>query len=236
MMPLSIPRVFIAAADRTGLAHRVEDVEVVVVAHRLEGLGVDILAESGVVDRRFDIVGGQGVAGHQGVAETVFDQPLHGRSGVLVEGHRRAEHPDDMAVPAIVFEDFVEGVVGVGKGRLPGTPGAEGEFVGIGGILFEAPLMDENAFLAVLGPAGDHHIALFQAAGLNHLDAAVSDDKDRVHPALRGKDPALNRRFYIFRVVGGGMVVVRGDAVGGAGSRVAGRTVFQRGCVKSGGV
>ncbi len=185
-------------------------------AHRLEFLAVDILAEAGAEDGGLEIMGGQGVAGHQGVAEAGPDKALHGLPAVLVEGHCRPEHPDDVAMPAVVFEDPVEFVVGAGEGGLAGAPRAEGEFVGVfipgGG---KAPLVDEDALLAVFAAADHDHLAPEQPSGLNGLDLFPPHHQHRIHPALGDQEPVAAGEADILREVRGGMKAFRGDAVGG---------------------
>jgi hypothetical protein len=63
------------------------------------------------------------------VAETVFDEPLHGVTAVFVEGDGGAEDPDNMAVITIMLEEVVEAVIRVGKRCFPCPAGAESEFV-----------------------------------------------------------------------------------------------------------
>ena len=121
-----------AGGNRSGLSDCIEDVQVVVMPHGLQFLGVDILAQPGPEIARLDIVGGQRVSGQQRMAESVFDQPLHGVPAVLVEGHGWTQHPDDVAMLTIMFKDGVQFVVGSGERGFPRAPGAEGELVGMG--------------------------------------------------------------------------------------------------------
>lgn len=68
------------------------------------------------------VVRGQGVAGQQRGDVAVLHELGEGAAGVAVKGEGRAEHPDDLAVLAVVAEHVVELVVVAAEGGLAAAP------------------------------------------------------------------------------------------------------------------
>ena len=139
--------------DRAAAAHLVDDVQMVIVAVGLGLLRIDILTERGVQQRAFQIVRGKGIAGHEAVCVAVFDQRLHGSSGVLVKGKRGAHDPEDIAVLLLIAQKLDQPVIVLGIGGLAAASLTEHKLI-LQRLaqLLEAVAVHVNAVLAVFRP------------------------------------------------------------------------------------
>ncbi len=90
-------------------------------------LAVNLLAQGGPVERGFEIVQRQGVAGQEPLDITPADEADEGLPGIGVKDRSRAHHPQNKALFPLMGQQFIELVVVDGKGGLPGEPGAKGE-------------------------------------------------------------------------------------------------------------
>ena len=142
-------------------------------------------------------MGGQGVAGQNGVGVACQDQPGKGGAGVVVKGEGGAHDPHDFAVVTLVAQQLVELIVVPGKSGLPGAALAEGEHIPVPSLFVEAGGMKQNAVLPLLCPAHGHQVALPQVSELPHHDAAAFQDRHAVHAALLGQQPpALHLEIF----------------------------------------
>ena len=194
------------------IAHAVDGVKMMIVAVRHGALRVDVLPERRLKVGRLQIVCGQRVARQNGVNIAVFDQLGHGRAGVMVKGEGRAHDPDDLAVVTLVAQQVIQLVIIAGEGRLTRAVLAEGKRLLFLLLLAEAVRVHIDAVCSILGPAGEHQIALAQQAELADDNAAVFIHGNAVHAAFLCKEP-LAVHLEILGENAHGVVMLRRNAV-----------------------
>ena len=64
--------------------------------------------------------------------------------------------------------------------------------------------------------------------GYDSAGMALVDNENGVHPAFRGKYPDGSLKLYVFGEIGGGVKLLRGDAVGGRRNELSSGTVCKR--------
>ena len=192
--------------------HRVDGVNVVIVAVEVGLLGVDVLAQGGAQIAGLQVVGGQGVARHQAVDIAAPHQGGKGGPGVRVKGAGGAHHPQDVSVLPLVAEKLVELVIVDGVGGLPAAAGAEGEGLLVARLVGKTVGVDVDALGAVLRAAHHHRVPRLDVAELHNLNPPAPGHRHAVHAAvLRQHPPAV--QMVVFRKQGGGVVSVGHDAV-----------------------
>ena len=176
-------------------------------------LRVDVLPQRRAQIRRLQIVRRQRVACQQRVHISVFDQRRKRPPRIAVKGERRPQHPDDLAVVAVVAQHVVKLVVVPAERRLAAAPLAEREDVAVSLLLFKPVRPDEDALAAVLRAAGKHPLALLQPPRLTHVHApAVRQHRHAVHARFRRQHP-FSAHPEVFRKDAHRMVVLRRDPV-----------------------
>ena len=198
--------------DAAVIAHAVDGVKMMIVAVRHGALRVDVLPERRLKVGRLQIVCGQRVARQNGVNIAVFDQLGHGRAGVMVKGEGRTHDPDDLAVVTLVAQQVIQLVIIAGEGRLTRAVLAEGKRLLFLLLLAEAVRVHIDAVCSILGPAGEHQIALAQQAELADDNAAVFIHGNAVHAAFLCKEP-LAVHLEILGENAHGVVMLRRNAV-----------------------
>ena len=130
----------------------------------------------------------------------------------MVKGEGRAHDPDDLAVVTLVAQQVIQLVIIAGEGRLTRAVLAEGKRLLFLLLLAEAVRVHIDAVLGILGPAGEHQIALAQQAELADDNAAVFIHGNAVHAAFLCKEP-LAVHLEILGENAHGVVMLRRNAV-----------------------
>lgn len=113
----------------------------------------------------------------------------------------------------LVFQQFVQLVIILGKGGFTGTPGAENKLIRFFAGFLEAGGVEVDTFLTVFSAAQDHLVPLADIPVFHYIQAPVLPENHRaVHPAFfRQKPFAVN--LEILGIHGGAVVIVGGYAV-----------------------
>ncbi len=214
---------------RTEGADAVQRVEVAVVPGARAALGVNVVAEGGAEKGPLQVVGRHGVAGEQAVHVAGVDQAGEGAARVVVEDDGRTEHPEEEAAIAFVGEQIVQLVVIEGEGRFPGQAGAKGELLLVIAAEGEGPVVDVDPLLAILAAPAGHHVAGAQVAKLGDLQLIrLGLDDDAVHARIHRQQPTPLFDLKVLRIDAGGVIALRGDAVGRGGDERHRRRAGQR--------
>ena len=154
-------------------------------------------------------MGGQGVAGHQPVHESVIDQLAECLTRIVIEDDGRAQNPQDEPVLAFVSEKIVEFVVIDGKRSLAGQMRAEGELLLDVRWKVEGFGVDVNTVFAVFPSAAGDLVPGFEVPEFGHLQPVVfRANHDAVHARLFQKAPFCSAQVEVFRIDRGGMIII----------------------------
>ena len=219
--------------DGTCSADAVDGLQMVVVAVVIQRLGVDILPQARVEQAGLHIVRGQRVPREQRAHIAVCNEAGHGAPGVIVEGDRRTQHPNDIAVVAVVPQHLIKLVVVPGVGGFPGFSGAEGEILHAAAVtlLLKRFVMDKHAVRHILYAPDDDGIAFLNTPRLGGGRPAVFDDDGAVHSGRVDETPRIPY-LEVLRIDRGGIEIIRQEAITRRGHGVRLRRGAQMGCVK----
>ena len=141
-----------------------------------------------------------------------LNQPAHGFARIAVKGERRAHHPHDAPVLALMGKQVVKLGIVLRIGGFAAAAAAEGEGLLQRVFRGKAVRMEINALFSILRAAVKHHVALFKQPEFADDDAPVFKHGYAVHAALLRKQP-LPVYLHVFGVDAHGVEIVRRDAV-----------------------
>ncbi len=175
-------------------------------------------------------MGRQGVARQQSVAIAAFNQSLHRIAAVLVKSNRRTEHPGDVAMLAIMAQNFVKIIIRTGKRGFPGAPGTESKFIRCFiSRRIKPGRMNIDPLFTILGAPDGNRITLFDSAGFHNVQHIIPEHQNRIHPALRCQQPLSGPQMDIFGIVGGSVIIYRHHSIHGSGRKFGSRRIDQAG-------
>jgi len=207
-------------------ADLIDGIDVVIVAVEVGLLGVHILPQSSPQIARLQVVGGQGVSGHQPVDKAVPHQGGKGGPGVGVKGTGRSHDPQDIPMLPFVAEQVVQAVIVDGICGLPAAPSTEGKCLRLAALIHKAIGVDVDSLGAVLRSANHHQFPRPDVTELYDGHRPVPHHGHAVHAAvLRQDPPAAN--VVILRKQRGGVVAAGHHSVPLRGDQLHIRRPFQ---------
>ena len=187
--------------NRAGLPHAVDGIQVVVVTVWHALLRANVLAKRGVEHGALKVVRGKGVATGERVHVALLDQPLHGMTRIRVKRKRRAHHPLDKPVVALVLQQLDEVIVVSRVRGLTTAALTERELLAIGrGRVRKAVRVDVDSVRAVLASSQGDKVSLLEVTAGDHMEGTVVSQNDAGIHARRGRQLPFAINLEIFRV------------------------------------
>ena len=148
-----------------------------------------------------EVVRGKGVTARERVNVTLLDRPLHGVTRIRVKRKRRAHHPLDKPVVALVFQQLDKVIVVARVGGFAAAALTERELLAIGrDRVRKAVRVDVDSVRAVLASSQGDKVSLFEMTAGDHMEAAVISQNDAGIHARRGRQLPAAINLEILRV------------------------------------